>query len=73
MPNKKAIDDWKNVILGTWVKHDEISCNALREYDMTVDSLIGKTPYRYMEEIAVNHGTTIEEMKKHWKCIQREN
>ena len=27
--------------------------------------------YKDMERIALKYGTTIEAMKKHWKCIQQ--
>lgn len=71
MLNKKVINEWRNVILGTWIEHDEISCNALREYENTVDFV--KSPYKHMQQIADEHGTTIQKMKEHWKCIQIEN
>lgn len=70
MSNKKIIDEWERVILGTWVEHDDISCNALREYENTVDFV--KSPYIHMRHIADKHGTTILKMKEHWKCIQQE-
>jgi hypothetical protein len=64
--------NWKREILGEWIKHDDDSCNALREYDSTVDHVIGISPFRYMEKIAGKYNTTIPEMKNHWECIDRE-
>ena len=59
------------VILGEWVKHNDIPCNALREYEDTVDTV--KNPYEHMYKIAKKHGTTIEEMKKHCKCMREDD
>lgn len=58
--------DFKNYYLGEWAKHDDISCNALREYE---ESSFKKTA-RLMQHVAEKHGTTIEEMKKHWGCLE---
>lgn len=59
---------FERVIIGEWVGHDDISCNALREYEQTVDLV--KNPYKHMKSIAEKNNTTIEDMKKHWKCIK---
>lgn len=58
-----------NTILGDWVKHHDIPCNALREYEDTVDTV--SNPYKHMCQIAKKHGTTIEEMKMHCKCMRK--
>ena len=71
MSNKKTIDEWRRVILGTWVEHDNDSCNALKEYENTVDYV--KSPYKHMQQIADKYGTTIPKMKEHWRCIQRKS
>ena len=63
--------EFKKYILGEWVKHDDDSCRALREYDNTADFV--PSPYKHMKEIAEKYGTSVEEMKKHWECIHREN
>lgn len=59
--------DFERHYLGIWVTHDENACNALKEYDSGADHV--PSPLRYMEKVAERHGTTIEEMRKHWKCI----
>lgn len=59
--------DFKKEYLGEWITHDDNSCNALKEYDTTADYV--PNPARHMQEIADKHETTIEEMKKHWRCI----
>lgn len=63
--------EFKTYIMGEWVKHDEDSCNALREYESTADHV--KSPFKHMQQIADKYETTIDEMKKHRKCIERRN
>lgn len=65
--------EFEKEYLGVWIPHDDKSCNALRKYDDTVDYIIGVSPYKYMQIIAIEHGTTIEDMKKHWRCIEKQH
>lgn len=57
--------EFNKEFLGVWVSHDDIACQALKEYE----NAPFKKTYRLMNDIATNHNTTIEEMKKHWKCL----
>lgn len=54
---------------GMPIGHDNNACQALKEYENTADKLL--RPYRLMSRIAKSYNTTIEEMKKHWKCIDK--
>lgn len=59
--------EFKKEYLGEWITHDENSCNALKEYDRQADYV--SSPYKFMQEVANKYETTIEDMKKHWRCI----
>lgn len=60
--------DFKRKFMGEWVMHDYIACDALKEYESTAD--YAKSPYRHMADVAARHGTTIQKMKEHHRCIQ---
>lgn len=59
---------FKRHYLCIWVKHDDNSCNALKEYDSLADYV--SSPYKFMQKVAKKYGTSINEMKKHRKCIK---
>ena len=63
------IEEWKD-------NHDEVACKALREYDeeaQAAESKYGRAfgYSRLMAEKALKYGATIEEMKKHWRCLDK--
>ena len=67
----KSID---MLVMGQWENnHDEVACRALKEYDEEAEAAELKHGRafgyaRLMREKALKYGTTIEEMKKHWRC-----
>lgn len=69
-----------NLLCNVWENgHDNVACKALKEYEefaiIEESKLAPHAPspvtYKDMERIALKYGTTIEAMKKHWKCIQQ--
>ncbi|WP_248499858.1 hypothetical protein [Staphylococcus aureus] len=75
-PNKQTSADrvmsmWQWLQLAPENVHNDNACNALKEYDSTVDAL-PVSPYKYMQEVAQKYGVHIGEMKEHWQCIPDE-
>lgn len=67
-------DEWRKWVFGQPVPHDEASCKALKEYDDYCNSYEcqGKAAPNTggnMQRIANKYGTTIENMKQHWHCV----
>lgn len=77
----------KNKLLyGEPQPHDMAACNALREYEESckpfdaMQELQRRGEIKHnpaglpnMNTIAKNYNTSIEAMKEHWPCIEREN
>ena len=71
----KDIPDLNSLIYGeVFHPHDHVSCQALQDYETDAD-FYDRTnrpvPRGLMTEYALRNGTTIDEMKKHWRCIEQ--
>lgn len=53
--------------------HDEMACTALSEYELycRTEEEAGRKPRMHMNEFAKMYHTTIENMKKHWGCVDK--
>lgn len=56
------------MVYGKPVEHDIKACNALKEYD----NYKGIHTSKLINSIAKKYGTTVENMKNHWICIEQE-
>jgi len=73
-PFKVADEAWQQFqkeYLNVPPVHDDKACQALAEYDAMAGDA-HNTAY-LMRQIAEKYDTTIEEMKKHWRCLERQS
>jgi len=61
------------------IPHDDIACKALEEYESECKKIEAGCPLghfvpfnfsKLMSDTALKYGTTVKEMKKHWRCIE---
>lgn len=67
---KEAYDKGR-LLYGEPVEHDINSCNALKEYETAWENPMRLGPGPNMGRVADKYNTTIEEMKKHHHCHEK--
>lgn len=70
--NKFKEETKKNLsmLYGEPMQHDTAACEALMEYDTAWENPLRVGPGPNMGRIAEKYKTTIEQMKRHYPCIE---